>query len=258
MFGFIGKAVRAVGRAIGRGVEIVGEKTGFKPLEDLGRGIQDICRETSVRTGQSASYDRDTASEAQTVNVADILSSFSLGLKGQATTIEQQSKQYVEDYFDGMIQGMESALGDCAATRNLKSQKRLIVQSIDGQLSNVLARRVALTDSECLAILSLQPGTEKERKMDAFGRKVIQEGLNNLASALETSLTSASESVTEELDAAATEQRQDLERLIEQLNAVTEKRMKDSGNAEEAMLSLANKLTACDLALKLMEEQEIA
>ena len=188
----------------------------------------------------------------------DVLSGFSLGLKGQATTIEQRSKQYVEDYFDGMIRGMKSALGDCAATRNLKSQKRLIVRSIDGQLSNVLARRVALTDSECLKILSLQPGSAKTRKMNAFGRKVIQEGLDNLASTLETSLTSASESVTEELDAVATEQRQDLERLIAQLNAVTEKREKDSGNVEEAMLSLANKLTACDLALDLMKEQGIA
>ena len=256
--GFFGSLLRGIGRGFGKLVEGAGKLFGSETVQKWGRNIQDACQETSVRTGQSASYNRDTASEAQTVNVADVLSGFSLGLKGQATTIEQQSKQYVEDYFDGMIQGMESALGDCAATRNLKSQKRLIVQSIDGQLSNILARRVALTDSECLAILSLQPGSAKTRKMNAFGRKVIQEGLNNLASALETSLTSASESVTEELDAAATEQRQDLERLIEQLNAVTEKRMKDSGNTEEAMLSLANKLTACDLALELMEEQETA
>ena len=256
--GFFGNLLRGIGRGFGKLVEGAGKLFGSETVQKWGRNIQDACQETSKRAAKTSSYDRDTASEAQTVKVADVLSGFSLGLKGQAATIERQSKQYVEDYFDGMIQGMESALGDCAATRNLKSQKRLIVQSIDGQLSNVLARRVALTDSECLAILSLQPGTEKERKMDAFGRKVIQEGLNNLASALETSLTSASESVTEELDAAATEQRQDLERLIEQLNAVTEKRTKDSGNVEEAMLPLANKLTACDLALELMGEQEIA
>lgn len=237
-------------RKVGKVMKGVGAVVGSDTLYNKGNDWR--------YAGRTSSYDRYTASEVQTVNVADVLSGFSLGLKGQVATIERQSKQYVEDYFDGMIQGMESALGDCAATRNLKSQKRLIVQSIDGQLSNVLARRVALTDSECLAILSLQPGFEKERKMDDFGRKVIQEGLDNLASALETSLTSASESITEELDAAAEEQRNGLERLIAQLNAITEKRTKDSGIAEEAMLSLANKMTACDLALELMEEQETA
>ena len=240
-------------RRVGKVMKGVGAVVGSDTLYNKGNDWRNA--------GRTSSYDRYTASEAQTVNVADALSGFSIGLKGQATVIEQQSKQCVEDYFDdmiGVVQEMESALGNCAATRNLKSQKRLIVQSIDGQLSNVLARRVALTDSECLAILSLQPGFEKERKMNDFGRKVIQEGLDNLASALEKSLTSASESVVEELDAAATEQRQDLERLIEQLNAVTEKRTKDSGNVEEAMLPLANKLTACDLALELMGEQEIA
>lgn len=258
LFSFIGSACRAVGRAVGRGMEWFGEKTGWEGLEKAGRDLQDRCAETAHFTGQTRSYDRDTASVEQTQNIAEILSGFSLGLKGQAETIERQTKQYVEGYFDAMIKLLENSLGPCAAVRNLNSQKRLVVQGIGGQIAGTVSRRASLADSECEGILRMSAGSEKERKMDAFGRKVIQEGLDSLSAALERSLDSVVNSVWEEMDTLAEDRRRELENVARQLNTVMNRRMKDTESTEETMLLPAKRLAALDLALDLVEEREAA
>ena len=79
--GWFGERLRSVGRTIGRGVERFGQVTGIKSIENAGRKIQDICQETSRRTGSSREYDQDTATVDETAHIAEILSSFSSGLR---------------------------------------------------------------------------------------------------------------------------------------------------------------------------------
>lgn len=248
--------LKRLGNVIGRGLEWVGKKTHSKIVEDAGRALQDICRETSQRTGQTKGYDQNTATESETVQIADILAGFSLGLKAQAQTIEQQAKQEVENYFNQIITAMAGVLGENAAIRNLKSQKTLIIQGIDHKLINILAQRVSLTDQECLNILKMGAGAEKEQKMEAFGRKVIQEGLDSLCDSLESAFSGVCSTIEDEINALAEQEKSDLQRLVDQLGEITKKRMKDVGNKEEDMLSPAQKLAASEFVLELVNEKE--
>ena len=106
---------RAIGRAIGRGVETVGKIIHSEKTQEVGRKIQDACRETAVSTGRQREYDQDTATERETRQIADILSSFSLGLNSQAGSIEVMAQQTVKQYFDNLtaaIQGGEAGCTD--------------------------------------------------------------------------------------------------------------------------------------------------
>lgn len=256
--GFFGKVFKSVGRAIGRGVEKFGEWTGSEKLKNIGRGIQSACSETSRKTGSTREYDRETASESQTASVAEILSGFSMGLKGQASSIELQAKYSVESYMDDLIKAMEAVFGKCSATRGLERQKKLIVGNIDNSLTNVLAQRVSLTDQECLDILKMSSGSQKEAAMNAFGKKVINEGLDSLCKRLEKAFDDVCESINSELNELAAQQNRDYESLIEQLNKIAVDRKNDTDNQEMAMLQPAQKLAASEIVADLIRSGDVA
>ena len=240
---------KAIGRAVGRVVEKLGKITKNKDLEEAGKEIQYKCRETSRKTGETNEYDQETASERETERMADILAGFSQGLKDQATNIENEAKKKIESYFDGLIAAIESVLGRCTTTRNLRANKQFILSTIPGSLSAHLATRVSLTDAECCKILKMPKGAEKERSMETFGRKVIREGLNNLCKQIDAALDKVSESISSECDDLAVKQRKDLEAYNQQLKKVMDSLGRDETEQEYAMLEPAQKLSASELVL---------
>nr|WP_302656199.1 hypothetical protein [uncultured Agathobaculum sp.] len=252
--GFFGRIARAVGRKIGEAVEYVGEKVHSETIQDWGRNIQDACRETSRRTGETREYDRDTATESETEKVADILSDFSLGLKSQAQSLETKATSRVEQYFDVIITALQEVIGDTVAVRSLKLQKKMITQNIHGKLGEVLSRRVALTDNECLKILNMPKGQEKERAMNRFGQKVIREGLNSLADSVSQSLDAVNQAVTDELNDLSAQQKHALEAMSAKLQQMMNKNSGDTNARESGMLEPANTLSASELVIDLLKE----
>lgn len=119
--GLLSSFCRAVGRAVGRGVETVGKIIHSEKTQEVGRKIQDACRETAVSTGRQREYDQDTATERETRQIADILSSFSLGLNSQAGSIEVMAQQTVKQYFDNLTAAIQGVMGNNAMVRTLKS-----------------------------------------------------------------------------------------------------------------------------------------
>ena len=249
LFSWVGNCVRAAGRAAGRGIEKVGEKLHSEKLQKIGRDIQDVCRETSRKTGETNEYDQETASERETEHMAHILADFSQGLKDQAVTLETDAKKEIESYFDELIAAIEGVLGRCATTRNLRSSKRTILGTIPGSLSAHLATRVSLADAECCKILKMPKGSEKERKMETFGRKVIREGLNNLCKRIDAALDQVSSSISEECDSLAAQQRKELENFKAQVEETMASLSRDETSTEETILEPAKKLSAGELVL---------
>lgn len=83
-----------------------------------------------------------------------------------------------------MIDLLEESSEFTKDTSNLKRVKRnrsKIRTTIIGSLKEPLAKRMSLDDPECLKILKLDSGKEKEKAMKKFSKKIIRESLNNLA-----------------------------------------------------------------------------
>lgn len=251
--GFFGSIFRAAGRGLGKVVSWVGEKTGIDKIKEVGDNIQYACRETSRRTGSSREYDRDSASTDQTANMADILAGFSSGLYRQGKTIEQVAKKDIEAYFDQLYTALDSVLGK-GSLKSLNLQKQLILSSIDGSFNNVLARRVALSDSECLKILKMPQGPAKEKEMNAFGEKVINEGIEGLCANIQKSVEAIRTDMAAELSDIVEAQRRSLEEYADKAKEVSEKRQSDIENSEAEILFPAKKLAAAELLLDIVRE----
>lgn len=255
--GWFGDAFRAAGRWVGRKVEEIGEKTGIEPIRTAGQKIQDACRETSRSTGSTKEYDLDTATVDETAHIAEILSGFSYGLQGQGRTIEQSTKKYIGDYFDQLYSSMNAVLGANATVKNLMLQKQLIINTIDGSFNNVLSTRVSLTDSECLSILKLPKGSAKEKQMNAFGEKVINEGIEKLCANVQKSVEAIRQETESELGGMVEQQQKLIEDFSRHINELADKRKKDITESESEILWPSQKLAAGELLLELLQNGEL-
>lgn len=244
---------KAIGRFVGRAVEKVGEVTGVWAIESAGMKIQDACRETSRRTGESKEYDQDTATVDETARMAEILSGFSAGLREDGTRIEQVARENVEDYFDQLYTAMDMALGRKKAVKGLMLQKQIVLGSIKGSFNEVLTRRVSLSDTECLAILKLPKGANKEAKMNAFGKKVINEGVDKLCENIRGSVKTIRQETEDELNDIVQEQKRLLEGFAQQIEEITKKRQSDMDSRESSILFPSQKLAASELLLNLVQ-----
>ncbi len=245
---------KALGRKLGQAITWVGEKTGIESIERAGYALQDACRETSKRTGSTNTYDQNTATVDETARIAEILSGFSSSLHQKGELIEQSAKQFVTEYFDSLHSAMGAVLGQTGAVKSLVVQKQLIVDSIDGSFNDVLSGRVSLTDSECLAILKLPKGAEKESKMHAFGVKVINEGVEKLCHKIEQSVKSIQDSTTTELEDMVKEQQKSLEKIAGQVKEFVANRQHDIDIGEQAVLLPSQTLAASEILLELIRE----
>lgn len=244
---------KALGRKIGRAVEWVGEKTGIWAIESAGMKIQNACQETSRRTGASKEFDQATATLDQTAHMAEILSGFSIGLQAHGTHIEQGARKYIEEYFDNLNSAIDEIFHSRKLHKSLMLQKQLILSSIDGSFNEVLIRRVSLSDTECLNILKLPKGPDKEKKMDAFGNKVINEGLEQLCQKVKNSIESIRNETGDELSDIVHEKQNFLEDIAHQIEEVTKKRKSDADDKESSILLPSQKLAASELLLNLVQ-----
>lgn len=253
LFSFLGDCIKAVGRGIGKAVEKVGEVTGIWAIESAGMSIQEACQETSRRTGASKEYDQDTATVDETAHMAEILSGFSAGLREDGIRIEQTARENVEVYFDQMYAAMDTALGRKKAVKSLMLQKQIVLGSITGSFNEVLTRRVSLSDTECLAILKLPKGGNKERKMEALGKKVINEGLEKLCGNIKKSVDTIRRETEDELSDIIQEHQRFLEEFSQQIEKVTTIRQSNMESQESSLLFPSQKLAASELLLELVE-----
>lgn len=250
--------LKKIGRGLGKGLSWIGEKTHIGVLEDAGRAIQDACRETSRKTGASKEYNRDTATIDQTAYVAEILAGFSVGLKSDGARIEAMAKRDVEDFFDKLYKDLNPVFESKSTLRALILQKTMVLDSIDGCFNEIMSRRVSLSDPECLEILKLPKGPEKEKKMEAFGNKVINEGLDRLCESVKKATESIRNETNEELNDTVQAQQKALKNIARQIEDVIRKRQQDANDKESSILFPSQKLAASELILNLMQGGSLA
>lgn len=243
---------KKIGGGIGKFVSWVGKKTGIEAIEKAGNKIQDACRETSERTGRTREYDQETATVDETIRISEILTGFSQNLKEQGDTLERNVKDNVNEFFDQLYHSMREALRETGVVRTLQIQKQTALSLIDGAFNETIARRASLSDSECTTILKMPKGSEKEKKMELFGKKIIREGLERLCSKLDEIVTGICENIRTELGDMVEQQQKQLEKLSLQLNDLVDKKQDISYHQEESMLFPAEKLAVSKMIVALL------
>lgn len=194
------KIKKGVNKA-GKVIEDVGDAVDNKTLKGVGRFMQSVTEETAEKTGKSRSYDNKTSSLHETKDMNDILHNFSKKLEKKMESIENQSLAKNNEYFNHLIKEIKKINETTDANINIQrveKYQRDIENEIKGNLRNYLTKRVSLDDKECLKILKMKAGKNKEAKMNEFGKKVIQEALEELSNEIDR-ITKAQRNLIEEV-----------------------------------------------------------
>lgn len=229
----------AIGRAIGRGIEKVGDFFWNETISSFGRKVQDACAD---KVAEEKPYDKKEANIYTTDRLNEILVSFSEGYFQQATSIEKTCIKYVEDYYDKLIdiiEKMPSSAHNAANLRALKSGKSRISKTIIGGIKDPLSKRMSLDDSECLAILKMNLGIEKKEAMNKFTKKVIKEALNNLSKNVRSALNDQSEYIKDYLGGISEEQEKAMQAFKEHFDKmVRDNELKQSDKEKNCIVPL--------------------
>lgn len=245
-FSSVGSAIKSVGKVVGTAAEKVGQWTGNKLLENAGRTLKEWCGEV----GEFQSYDKKTASAADTATINEILTSFSSKLKDEADALEKDVLEEIREYFEDVI----STLEDSGVPIQTKQFRRAMTQTerkIKGQLKAHLAKRVSIDDQECLNILGMPPGNEKSIKMDKFGKRVLEEGLSQLSKQTEETVKQYNEELQLLLNQLLEQKEKNLHQIQQQFEDLLMQANGDLKDKEAAKLKPA-------ILLKSVEQLEKA
>jgi hypothetical protein len=254
--GWFGKAIRSIGRAIGRGVEKVGEVTGIEKIKQVGRGIQDACREKTddlaKDTSQAQEYDKEKARIEETRRINEILSAYSLSLEEQADELERNCIKESSEFFDRLIGYLEESNSKelTVNTKRLKKAFKDIEKTIDGNIKRHLAKRVSLDDSECLEILKMAPGEMKKRAMKRFGQQVFREGLNQLSDKIRDMILEQQEYLSEVLEDHMQEVMNLVQKQHQEWEQIEELKNRDEEQLKKQTESIEFRIRLCDYALE--------
>lgn len=250
--GFFSSIFRAVGRGLGKVVEKAGEVINSDTLRSVGWDLQDRC---AKEISNEKSYDKNTANIYSTERLNEILTSFSTGIYRQADSLEKSCIREVERYLDVIIKELESSTAEVrksSSLRRLKNTKSQIKMKINGAIKNPVARRMSLDDSECLRILKMDAGREKQKAMADFSQKIINEAVDNLAGMVRESLKEQFEEIEDYLTDLCEEREKHAIAVKKQYDEMLTKNLEEEKSREESCLPASVTLKSVEMIEKLL------
>lgn len=240
-FSFVSSCAKSVGRAIGRGVEKVGEWTGSETLQNIGQVIQSACEDVSKDTGKTDRYDKERARLEETKRINMILTEFSLKLEKKADEIECTAINESKVYFKELMNELHKSKANTGinVSRIERTMSR-VEREIKGNLKIYISKRVSIDDSECLQVLKLDAGSSKENEMRKFSEKILQQGLNNLVKDVKVVIKEQNNILTDVIEEKLEDIKFNLDKQIEEFNLLEDSKSK----TEEEVNKIKDELVA--------------
>ena len=103
--------------------------------------------------------------------------------EGNAKTVERILSDDVNNCFDDLIRRLREReqLAKNFGMDQIEWKKNQLTGDINGTIASAITRKLSLDDYECRRILDIEPGSERDRKMQQFTEKVIKDAKRNLA-----------------------------------------------------------------------------
>ena len=147
----------------------------------------------------------DASSSADQVNdINEILLEYSERYRGVARDIENDCLTLVQERFEAT---MDLLIGRTELRRDFKQEikslrrrHKELCAAIPDAITDVVARRISIDDSECRGILALSAGDSKRYKIYNFCESVVKEANDNLARRVHAVLVEQAEEVGDALD----------------------------------------------------------
>lgn len=165
-----------------------------KTLYQLIKGaLQEDNALTSKEVGETRALKEDQLEIKDVSELSGILANYLARIQTKADSMERDILGECSYFFDELLDLMNDHQEHLAfyqisiprVERDLERVKRNIL----GSLKNEIARQISLDNPECRLILSMPPGSKKEKRMLLFTEEVIAKGFEGMISSMKETLT---------------------------------------------------------------------
>lgn len=207
----------------------------------------------SRSTGREDSYDPEKAMLAETIRINDILTKFRVEIEGQCDQIEKDILKNCRTSLDLLIDDIklinQKEYGGKKLGINLDriiKENRQTEDLIHGYVKRKVQKRVSVDDKECLEILKMQSGIDKENRMKEFSRNVIKTATTELgdqiAENIRRQIDNICDNIQVRLDSVVGESEVMLYKFIE----IERLKNIDEAGFNEEMTKIGYKVAVCD------------
>lgn len=229
-------------------------------LPIVGKIFRNDTGETSRRISRQESYDASTAQLEQTIRIQEELTTFRLKCERESDELEKGALKESRKNLDDMMDFLKSINEKSYAGQKLKinlerlqKDNRQTEDIINGYIKKRIQKRVSLDDDECLRILKMDVGSDKEKEMTNFLNKILQESMSGLIKEINKSLKKQLENVEDQINAridSYTELSEEKMKAYQELERI---KTSDEHELEEKIIGLEYKCALSDLGLDILE-----
>ncbi len=125
----------------------------------------------------------ENSSAREIDRMQDILQSYSRTYKKHAEEIEKACIELIDQYFTYLLNEIKknNDIQRNIGLNNIEKNQRKLRREIEGTITNVVAKRISLDDSECRRIIALQQSDSKSIRVKVFCEDVLKEARNELS-----------------------------------------------------------------------------
>lgn len=226
LFSFIGRAVGkvtgAIAKGAGKAIEKLGDITNSGTLWNIGWSMQDAGDRLAGNIGRSSSYDSSAPDLQQTFDLNKEFAEYAKEIGDKSDELEQKILVSIRGTFDELNRQAEDE--ELSMDINtLKREQNECINNMKGVLKNHISKRVSLDDRDCLKIMEMQPGPNKEYEMKRFRDKVFIEGKVNLQKAVDTSVRKMYSDFWENFDGMMSEAESSVAKTKDVLSRISQK-----------------------------------
>ena len=209
--------------------------------------------------GNTESYNPDTSSLEATIKIQQALSEFKSDTQSRSAKLENEVVKESRESLDAFIEDLRKynkiKYGSRRLNINISSierENRKTEDKIHGFIVKRVSKRISLEDDECLGILKMDPGKEKEKALDGFYKKVLKEAVSELSDDLSSNIETQSDNVCNHHQQRIDSIVDVCESKMNEFENIRNIKESDEDKIEQEQIRLTNVIAMCDIALDII------
>lgn len=156
-------------------------------------------REEALRQLREAQL-REEARAREIEEMNRLMRQYRQSFKTTAASIERKSQQYIDIFFDALMQTLcrNDQFSNSYGIKRLERQHEVTRAHINGMIVNRIEMKISLDVEECAEIMRMpKDPEEKERRLNEYGLKIINEAKEELAQFVAETLRRQADDITD-------------------------------------------------------------
>ena len=222
-------------------------------LSSTSKKVEEKVKETNQNIGKSGALN-ETSSARQVEDISNLLYQYHKQYRPVGENVEDTCKKCVRDCFDELIKKLrkDEKLADSFGLEQIQRKKNRLCGDIDGAITDAIRKNLSLDNSQCVAILKLPAGSDKQRKMENFAKKVIDDAKDDLAHTVSRTMNQVTDDISNFLQDYIDNQERAAERETRNFEQWKRDMENQTFDREKAQLPALQKLYALEQIEKIL------